>query len=99
MDFFSWQVSRKFSLIYLITKLGLLFVYDLETAYPIYRDRISQDPVFLSSEDSLLGGFYAITRRGQVILATVNEAAIIPYIINHVDETTIKLVSFIHDVS
>ena len=75
-----WQVSHKFSLIYVITKLGLLFVYDLETASAIYRNRISPDPIFLTSEASSVGGFYAINRRGQVLLATVNEATIIPFI-------------------
>ncbi|KAL0708360.1 hypothetical protein Bca4012_074786 [Brassica carinata] len=74
------QISNKFSLIYVITKLGLLFVYDLETASPIYRNRISTDPIFLTSEASSVGGFYAINRRGQVLLATVNEATIIPFI-------------------
>ncbi|KAJ4893151.1 Clathrin heavy chain 1 [Raphanus sativus] len=74
------QISNKFSLIYVITKLGWLFVYDLETASPIYRNRISPDPIFLTCEASSVGGFYAINRRGQVLLATVNEATIIPFI-------------------
>ncbi|KAL0303876.1 UNVERIFIED_CONTAM: Clathrin heavy chain 1 [Sesamum radiatum] len=74
------QISHKYSLIYVITKLGLLFVYDLETATAVYRNRISPDPIFLTSEASSVGGFYAINRRGQVLLATVNEATIIPFV-------------------
>ncbi|KHG02496.1 Clathrin heavy chain 2 [Gossypium arboreum] len=74
------QISHKYSLIYVITKLGLLFVYDLETATAVYRNRISPDPIFLTSEASLAGGFYAINRRGQVLLATVNEATIVPFV-------------------
>ncbi|MBA0811327.1 hypothetical protein Gohar_003236, partial [Gossypium harknessii] len=73
------QISHKYSLIYVITKLGLLFVYDLETATAVYRNRISPDPIFLTSEASSAGGFYAINRRGQVLLATVNEATIVPF--------------------
>jgi len=68
------QISHKYSLIYVITKLGLLFVYDLETATAVYRNRISPDPIFLTAEASSVGGFYAINRRGQVLLATLNEA-------------------------
>jgi len=34
----------------------------------------------LTSEASAVGGFYAINRRGQVLLATVNEAAIVPFV-------------------
>jgi clathrin heavy chain len=36
----SLQTSDKYGLIYVITKLGLLFVYDLETATAVYRNRI-----------------------------------------------------------
>jgi len=74
------QISHKYSLIYVITKLGLLFVYDLETATAVYRNRISPDPVFLTAEASSVGGFYAVNRRGQVLLATVNEATIVPFV-------------------
>nr|CAD1822052.1 unnamed protein product [Ananas comosus var. bracteatus] len=74
------QISQKYSLIFVITKLGLLFVYDLETAAAVYRNRISPDPIFLTAEASANGGFYAINRRGQVLLATVNDATIVPFI-------------------
>lgn len=75
-----WQISHKYSLIYVITKLGLLFVYDLETATAVYRNRISPDPIFLTAEASSVGGFYAINRRGQVLLATVNEQTIVNFV-------------------
>ncbi|KAL5997908.1 Clathrin heavy chain 2, partial [Asimina triloba] len=76
----SMQISHKYSLIFVITKLGLLFVYDLETASVFYQNQISPDPIFLTAEASSLGGFYAINSKGQVLLATVNEAAILPYV-------------------
>eukprot|EP00271_Cylindrocystis_brebissonii_P014176 TRINITY_DN35436_c0_g1_i1.p1 TRINITY_DN35436_c0_g1~~TRINITY_DN35436_c0_g1_i1.p1 ORF type:complete len:1694 (-),score=426.59 TRINITY_DN35436_c0_g1_i1:500-5581(-) len=74
------QISAKYSLIYVITKLGLLFVYDLETATAVYRNRISPDPIFLTAEAQGVGGFYAVNRRGQVLLATVNEQTIVPFV-------------------
>ncbi|KAI3793231.1 hypothetical protein L1987_35847 [Smallanthus sonchifolius] len=74
------QISHKYGLIYVITKLGLLFVYDLETATAVYRNRISPDPIFLTCEASSVGGFYAVNRRGQVLLATVNESTIVPFV-------------------
>ncbi|KAL2558245.1 Clathrin heavy chain 1 [Forsythia ovata] len=74
------QISNKYGLIYVITKLGLLFVYDLETTTAVYRNRISPDPIFLTAEASSVGGFYAINRRGQVLLATVNETTIVPFV-------------------
>ncbi|KAF8402619.1 hypothetical protein HHK36_010708 [Tetracentron sinense] len=78
------QMSHKYSLIYLITKLGLLYVYDLETATAVYRKWISPDPIFLTTEASSVGGFYAVNMRGQVLLATVNEATIVPFVSDQV---------------
>lgn len=72
----------------MITKLGLLFVYDLETATAVYRNRISPDPIFLTAEASSIGGFYAINRRGQVLLATVNEATIVAFVSGQVRALT-----------
>ncbi|VAI04336.1 unnamed protein product [Triticum turgidum subsp. durum] len=74
------QISQKYGLVYVITKLGLLFVYDLETAAAVYRNRISPDPIFLTAESSTTGGFYAINRRGQVLHATVNDATVVPFV-------------------
>ena len=56
------QISDKYGLVYVITKLGLLFVYDLETATAVYRNRISPDPIFLTANAPDVGGFYAINR-------------------------------------
>ena len=49
---------------YVITKLGLLFVYDLETATAVYRTRISADPIFLAAPAPGSGGFMAVNRCG-----------------------------------
>jgi len=48
--------------VYVITKLGLLFVYDLESATAVYRTRISADPIFLAAPALTSGGFMAINR-------------------------------------
>ena len=56
------QISDKYGLVYVITKLGLLFVYDLETATAVYRNRISPEPIFLTAPSATTGGFYAVNR-------------------------------------
>ena len=56
------QISEKYGLVYVITKLGLLFVYDLASATAVYRNRISPDPIFLTANSADTGGFYAINR-------------------------------------
>ena len=68
------------SLIYMITKLCLLFVYDSKTRNAVFRNRISPDPIFFTAEASSVGGFYAINRRSQVLLVTVNEWTIVNFV-------------------
>ncbi|XP_063938993.1 clathrin heavy chain 1-like isoform X4 [Daucus carota subsp. sativus] len=75
----TFQLPCRYSLIHVITKLGLLYVYDLKTAAAVYTNRISLDPIFLTSESSSGRGFYAINRRGQVLLATVNQSTIVSF--------------------
>ena len=74
------QISEKYGLVYVITKLGLLFVYDLETASAVYRNRISSDPIFTCCDAPTSGGFLAINRGGQVIECTVNTQAMVPFV-------------------
>eukprot|EP00217_Crustomastix_stigmatica_P007377 CAMPEP_0183790040 /NCGR_PEP_ID=MMETSP0803_2-20130417/775_1 /TAXON_ID=195967 /ORGANISM="Crustomastix stigmata, Strain CCMP3273" /LENGTH=1665 /DNA_ID=CAMNT_0026034229 /DNA_START=270 /DNA_END=5267 /DNA_ORIENTATION=+ len=74
------QVSEKYGLVYVITKLGLLFVFDLYTATAVYRNRISAEPVFLTSNAPSSGGFYVINRHGQVLLGKINEQTIVDFI-------------------
>ena len=87
----SMQVSKKYGLVYVITKLGLLFVYDLATATAIYRSRVSSDPVFLTCEDAQGGGFFAINRRGQVLRAEVVEAAVVPFVAGQLNNLELAL--------
>lgn len=60
------QISEKYGLVYVVTKLGLLFVYDLETATAVYRNRISPDPIFLAANSDSTGGIMAINRSVRV---------------------------------
>jgi len=76
----SMHVSEKYGVIYVVTKNGLLFVYDLETATAIYRNKISNDPVFIACGAPSNGGIYAVNRRGQVLLMNLNEPAVVPFV-------------------
>lgn len=87
----SLQISDKYGLVYVITKLGLLFVYDLETATAVYRNRISPDPIFLAVGSESTGGFYAINRRGQVLLGSVNDATIVPFVSDQLNNLELAL--------
>lgn len=44
----SLHISARFGFAYVVSKMGLLFVYDVEQLTAVYRQRISADPVFLA---------------------------------------------------
>lgn len=87
----SMQVSAKYGLVYVVTKLGLLFVYDLESASAVYRNRISPDPIFITAEAPSSGGILAINRRGQVLQATVNEQTMVPFVSQQLNNLDLAL--------
>jgi len=87
----SLHVSDKYGLVYVATKMGLLFVYDLATGAAVYRNRVSADPVFLAVPCSSTGGIYLVNRRGQVLHATLNESAVVPFMANQLHNVELAL--------
>lgn len=74
----SMQVSKKYGVVFLITKFGFVHLYDLETATCIYMNRISADTVFVTADYS--SGMIGVNRKGQVLSVTVDEQTIISYV-------------------
>ena len=77
------QVSQKYGLIYIITKYGFIHIHDLETANPIFMNRISSDTIFVTSSDSESAGIVGVNRKGQVLGVSVDDNTIIPYLMEN----------------
>lgn len=89
------QVSKRYKIIYLITKYGFIHLYDLETGTCIYMNRISGETIFVTAEHESTSGIIGVNRKGQVLSVTVDDDMIIPYILNTLNnpELAIKLAS------
>ena len=61
------QVSKKYDIIFLITKYGYIHLYDLETGICIYMNRISGDTIFVTADLETTSGMIGVNRKGQVI--------------------------------
>nr|KAK5443958.1 Clathrin heavy chain [Exophiala xenobiotica] len=85
------QVSKKYSVIYMITKYGFIHLYDLETATCIFMNRISSETIFVTSPDSESAGIIGINRKGQVLSVTVDENTIIPYLLQNPANSTLAV--------
>jgi clathrin heavy chain len=73
-------VSSKHNVVYMISKMGYVYMFDIYTGKAIYRARMTQDTVFVATENTTSGGVLAITRRGQLLHVCVNEANMVPYV-------------------
>ncbi|KXS18347.1 clathrin heavy chain [Gonapodya prolifera JEL478] len=77
------QISKKYDIIYLVTKYGFIHLYDLETGTCIYMNRISGDTIFVTADLDATSGLIGVNRKGQVLSVSVDENNIVPYIMNN----------------
>lgn len=85
------QVIEKQSIIYLVTKFGFVHLYDLLTGDIIYYGRISGDTIFVTAELEELGGIISVNRKGQVLSVCLNEATVVPYVLNQTNNIDLAL--------
>ncbi|KAJ3123689.1 hypothetical protein HK100_011525 [Physocladia obscura] len=77
------QVSKKHDIIYMVTKLGFIHLYDLESGACIFMNRISGDTIFVTAELEATSGIIAVNIKGQVLSISVEEENIIPYVLRN----------------
>ena len=63
------QASAKLGVLYLITRSGYLYLFDLTTASLIYSENVTPDsPVFVSTFNEKTNGILGVNTRGTVYL-------------------------------
>ena len=89
------QISKKYDVIFLVTKYGFIHLYDLETGTCIYMNRISGETIFVTADHNPSSGMIGVNRKGQVLSVSVDESNIVPYIMKTLNnpELAIKLAS------
>lgn len=60
------QISHKYGIIFLVTKMGFIHLYDLETGTCIYMNRISSETIFVTAEYDPTSGIIGVNKKGQV---------------------------------
>lgn len=85
------NVSRNGGLLYMISKMGYLYLFDIFSGKPVYRARVTTDTVFTSTEHSASGGVLCITRKGQVLHIGVNDGNLVPYIVGTLRDSQLAI--------
>jgi clathrin heavy chain len=75
------NVSRKHDIVYMISKMGYIYLFDIHSGKILYMARVTTDTTFASCEHTATGGILGITRRGSVLHICINESNLVPYIV------------------
>jgi clathrin heavy chain len=65
------QISHKYGVIFLVTKMGFIHLYDLESGTCIYMNRISSETIFVTAEYDPTSGIIGVNKKGQVSMMCV----------------------------
>mmetsp|Transcript_39448 Transcript_39448/g.98764 ORF Transcript_39448/g.98764 Transcript_39448/m.98764 type:complete len:1743 (+) Transcript_39448:183-5411(+) len=76
----SMHMSDKYGVLFLITKAGYIFMFDIYSGAMLFRNRISNDTIFISAYNATNGGVLVVNRKGDVLTATVNADTLVNYI-------------------
>ncbi|KAJ8601991.1 hypothetical protein CTAYLR_002731 [Chrysophaeum taylorii] len=75
--------SPKHDILYMITKMGYLYLFDVFSGKALYRARITKDTVFVTCPHTATGGMLGITaRKGQLLQVSLNEQTLVPYVVS-----------------
>ncbi|EKX42588.1 clathrin heavy chain [Guillardia theta CCMP2712] len=74
------QVSDKYGLVFLVSKFGYIYVFDVETGTQVFMNRISAETIFTTCVNSASGGLLGINRLGQVLHVQIDDQNIVKFL-------------------
>jgi clathrin heavy chain len=85
------HASKQHGMVYMISKMGYLSLFDIFSGKLVFRACITRNAVFASTEHTASGGILVVTRKGQVLQVSVNEGALVPYIVGQLRDQQLAL--------
>ena len=77
----SLVVDKKDDLAFLLTKMGYVYMFDIQSGKTMYRAKVTQETVFVTCGQESTGAVFGVTvRTGKVIRIQLNGQALVPYI-------------------
>lgn len=75
----------------MLTKTGFLYLFDISSGKTVYTNRVSATTPFISTNHSNSGGIVTINGAGQVLLISVDENTIVPYLVNVLNDIPLAI--------
>eukprot|EP00178_Gracilaria_changii_P011059 TRINITY_DN3179_c0_g1_i1.p1 TRINITY_DN3179_c0_g1~~TRINITY_DN3179_c0_g1_i1.p1 ORF type:complete len:1727 (-),score=283.16 TRINITY_DN3179_c0_g1_i1:8574-13754(-) len=82
----SLQASSKYSMVYLVTKMGYVHLYDVESGNALYMNRISETTMFATAQQTSTGGLIGVNRAGKVLAVNVVPENVVPYVMGKLSD-------------
>lgn len=76
-------VAEKYGIVYIITKFGFVYIYEITTCEQIYKTRISTNAIFAVAKNYVNDGILAITKNGSLYGGLIDENSLITHLMNN----------------
>jgi len=76
-------VAEKYGILYIITKFGFIYIYELTTNQQIFKTRISNQPIFVAVKNFANDGILALNEDGCLLGGMIDENGFLPYLVNN----------------
>lgn len=76
------QASTKYGIVFMITKMGYLFMFETYKGSLIYRQRITDQLIFTCVRNVSTDGIICISKAGQVLSINVEENNLVKFVMN-----------------
>lgn len=61
------QAVEKYGVVFVITKFGYIYIYDIANAVMIYRQRITDSLIFVATKSLNEDGVVCVNKAGQIL--------------------------------
>ena len=76
-------VAENYGMLYIVTKFGFVYIYEISTCEQIYKTRISTQPIFLVAKNYTNDGLLALNKNGSLFGGLIDPSALLPHLINN----------------
>lgn len=78
----SLVVAEKYGLLYIVTKFGFLYIYELSSVEQIFKVRLSSNAIFAVAKNFTNDGILALSKNGSLYGGMIDEQGLIPHLMN-----------------
>jgi clathrin heavy chain len=76
------QAVEKYGVIFVVTKMGYFYIYEVSQSVLLYRQRVTDSLIFVATKNPNTDGMICINKAGQVLSINIDETNFIPFIMN-----------------